>query len=122
MNDILLSPIRLSELEHLIEKSVQRALAKQSQAVPDAEPYGDFNWLRTTVPYPESTLRIKSAAGEIPGLVKFGKRVLYDKSVVLNWLRSRTLDLAKTTETAKAAEEPNNLQLRKKSRLTNRKK
>lgn len=57
----------------------------------DANPYGDFNWLKSTCPgVPVSTLRIKSAAGEIPGIVKFGKRVLYDKAAVLNYLQSQT--------------------------------
>jgi hypothetical protein len=55
------------------------------------EPYGDFNWLRATCPgIPTSTLRIKSAAGDIPGVVKFGKRVLYEKAAVLGWLQSQT--------------------------------
>lgn len=52
--------------------------------------YGDFNWLCTTCSgVPRSTLRVKSAAGEIPGVIKFGKRVLYQKADVLNWLRSQ---------------------------------
>lgn len=67
------------------------ALITTSSPAPDADPYGDFNWLQATCSgVPASTLRIKSSKGEIPGLVKFGKRVLYDKSAVLNWLRSQT--------------------------------
>ena len=59
--------------------------------VTDNDPYGDFKWLVATCPgVPASTLRIKSAAGEIPGVVKFGKRVLYEKAAVLEYLRSQT--------------------------------
>lgn len=60
-------------------------------AATEADLYGDFKWLQSTCHgVPASTLRIKSAAGEIPGVVKFGKRVLYEKAAVLNWLRSQT--------------------------------
>lgn len=83
---------------------------------PDAEPYGDFKWLTGTCSgVPASTLRIKSAAGEIPGVVKFGKRVLYDKTAVLNWLRSQTRQpLPNATELERVAEEQINRQLAKK--------
>ena len=32
----------------------------------------------------------KSAMNKIPGKIKFGKRVLYNKSVVLKWLRDQS--------------------------------
>ncbi|GAB3805533.1 hypothetical protein GCM10028819_38970 [Spirosoma humi] len=68
-----------------------RTLLSNHSGTTDAEPYGDFKWLVTTCPgVPASTLRIKSAAGDIPGVIKFGKRVLYEKASVLNWLRSQT--------------------------------
>lgn len=50
--------------------------------------FGDFHWLTSICPVPQSTLRQKSAKGEIPGVIKVGKRVLYEKAVVLEWLRS----------------------------------
>ena len=60
-------------------------------SIPDVNPFGDFRWLVATCSgVPASTLRVKSAAGEIPGVVKFGKRVLYEKATVLDWLRNQT--------------------------------
>lgn len=84
-----------------------RTLLTASAPAPDNEPYGDFHWLQGTCSgVPASTLRIKSAAGEIPGTVKFGKRVLYEKVKVLDWLRSMTRPLAtNTVEVKRAAEE-----------------
>ena len=84
-------------LASLIRPIVKEAVREEFNALnttpataPDADPYGDFKWLAATCSgVPASTLRIKSAAGEIPGVVKFGKRVLYDKATVLNWLRSQ---------------------------------
>lgn len=77
---------RLSNIEALLLD-----IKYSSSPSTPTEPYGDFHWLRGTCPgVPASTLRIKSAAGEIPGVVKFGKRVLYDKAIVLSWLRDQT--------------------------------
>ena len=80
------------------------------------EPYGDFNWLVTTCSgVPASTLRIKSAAGEIPGVVKFGKRVLYEKALVLNWLGSQARQpVPSAADITLAAEEQVRRQLAKK--------
>ncbi|GAB3949548.1 hypothetical protein GCM10028805_25970 [Spirosoma harenae] len=96
---------RLTNLEALTLEVLQYLRSgKTNAATIDADPYGDFKWLQSTCSgVPTSTLRIKSAAGQIPGVVKFGKRVLYDKAVVLNWLRSQTLeaiDMAKIEESA----------------------
>ena len=79
---------RLSNIEDLLLDLKHKPT---SAIAPNVEPYGDFKWLAATCSgVPVSTLRIKSAAGEIPGVVKFGKRVLYDKEAVLTWLRSQT--------------------------------
>lgn len=79
---------RLSNIEDLLLDLKHKPAQNNA---PDTEPYGDFNWLKATCfGVPASTLRIHSAAGKIPGVVKFGKRVLYEKASVLNWLRSQT--------------------------------
>ena len=79
-------PIMAQCLQEVIEK-----IKSSPVNIPNVNPYGDFNWLRSICPgVPASTLRIKSAAGDIPGVVKFGKRVLYDKTIVLNWLKRQT--------------------------------
>lgn len=106
---------RLSNIEELLLDLKHKPT---STTAPDADPYGDFNWLKATCSgVPASTLRIKSAAGDIPGVVKFGKRVLYDKAAVLNWLRSQTQTTKPATDLASleaAVEEQINHRLSKK--------
>ncbi|GAB3809503.1 hypothetical protein GCM10028819_51440 [Spirosoma humi] len=106
-------------LEALIFDAVDRAIKiNQSTPAPEADPYGDFKWLTATCSgVPASTLRIKSAAGEIPGVVKFGKRVLYEKVAVLNWLRSQTRQpMPSAAKLEQAAEEQISRQLAKKGK------
>lgn len=102
----------------IVAQCVQEAIQKITTApatAPNADPYGDFKWLTATCPgVPASTLRIKSAAGEIPGVVKFGKRVLYEKALVLNWLRSQTRQpAADAADLTRAADEQITRQLAK---------
>ncbi|ARK10376.1 hypothetical protein A6C57_08565 [Fibrella sp. ES10-3-2-2] len=81
---------RINRLESLLIE-IKDALPKNNllNNQLDQVPFGDFAWLQGACPgIPASTLRIKSAAGEIPGTKKVGKRVLYEKIEVLNWIRS----------------------------------
>lgn len=112
-------------LASLIRPIIKDALREEIQiinttsaSISDTEPYGDFRWLTATCPgVPASTLRIKSASGEIPGVIKFGKRVLYEKTTVINWLRSQTRQTAQApTEVKRVADDQINRQLGKKSR------
>ncbi|GAB2560773.1 helix-turn-helix transcriptional regulator [Spirosoma areae] len=104
---------RLSNIEDLLLDLKHKPSPAASL---NADPYGDFNWLVATCSgIPRSTLRIYSAAGKIPGVVKFGKRRLYEKAAVLNWLRSQTrqtVDMAKIEQTA---DQQVNTQLHKQS-------
>lgn len=102
---------RLNNLEVLTLEVLQ--LLRSPHTAPNADPYGDFKWLAATCSgVPTSTLRIKSAAGEIPGVIKFGKRVLYEKASVLNWLHSQTRQPAPdTVELERAADEQISRQL-----------
>lgn len=103
---------RLSNIEGLLLELKRSSVS--STATTGTDPYGDFNWLRSTCPgVPASTLRIKSAAGEIPGVVKFGKRVLYEKDAVLNWLRSQTRQSVNAVLIEQQAEEQISQQLGK---------
>ena len=105
---------RLNNLEALTLEVLQLLRTNPSAPTPDADPYGDFKWLESTCPgVPASTLRIKSAAGEIPGVVKFGKRVLYEKALVLNWLRSQTRQPINSALVEQKAEEQFSQQLGK---------
>lgn len=90
----------VEQLRTLLVEACSIALKHNQPLAPatlDADPYGDFKWLTATCSgVPASTLRIKSAAGEIPGVVKFGKRVLYQKAAVLDYLHSQTRQPAPT--------------------------
>ena len=77
--------------EAFIFDAIDKAIKlNQNSIIPlsNTEPYADFGWLCSVCSgIPESTLRIKSAAGKIPGVKKVGKRVIYEKAAVLQWLR-----------------------------------
>lgn len=113
--DQTLRPILREMLRDELADILPSIKSKSLDQDQDTTPYGDFNWLQNTCPgIPASTLRIKSAAGEIPGVVKFGKRVLYEKAVVLNWLRSQTRTSVDTAQLEQDAEAQFNRQLKKK--------
>ncbi|MVM36463.1 hypothetical protein GO730_00375 [Spirosoma sp. HMF3257] len=104
---------RLSNIEDLLLDLKHKSAPSP---LPNADPYGDFKWLATTCSgVPESTLRIKSASGEIPGVIKLGKRVLYEKAIILNWLRSQTRQTVDIAEIERAADVQVSAHLRKRS-------
>ncbi|MEZ0483204.1 hypothetical protein [Fibrella aquatica] len=70
-------------------KATVKKLAERSSTM--SEPYGTFKWLCLVAPIPIGTLRIRSSRGEIPGTKKIGKRLLYNKETVLEWLESQDL-------------------------------
>ena len=110
------------QLKAIVADAVYAALKyhQSDTPTPDPNPYGDFRWLAATCSgVPASTLRIKSAAGEIPGVVKFGKRVLYEKAAVLSWLRSQTRRPAPdAAELERAADEQISRQLAKTGKVS----
>jgi len=80
---------RINRIESQNERIISILVDKKSEASGDLEPFGDFDWLCNTCKgIPAGTLRIKSAAGHIPGMKKVGKRAIFEKQIVLNWLRS----------------------------------
>lgn len=115
--DMEVTVIPVDQLKTLLIESLSVALKyyqPAAQVNSDVDPYGDFKWLQATcVGIPASTLRIKSASGEIPGVVKFGKRVLYEKATVLNWLRSQTRQPVNSALIEQQAEEQFSQQLGK---------
>ena len=81
---------RIDRLESLLIEIKDALKTSQPHEQHGQTAFGDFHWLcEACCGIPASTLRIKSAAGEIPGTKKVGKRVLYEKVEVLNWLRSQ---------------------------------
>jgi hypothetical protein len=92
MNDILLTPIRLNELETLIQNSVERAIkANRPQHVEsknETEQLITFDGLAELLHISKTTAYSNHSKGLIPGGCKQGKRVLFDKQVVLNWIKS----------------------------------
>lgn len=96
--------ISKQELELTVTEAVRIALHEyHSQcAIPqrDENAFGDLDWLYTV--YPDSiskaTIKHKSAMGKIPGKFKLGRRVLYDKAVVLKWMHSQASPETSFTE------------------------
>lgn len=94
MNSNLLI-ISKQDLESTVTEAVRNALHEyHSQCtVPQRtdDAFGDLDWLYTI--YPDSiskaTIKHKSAMGLIPGKFKLGRRVLYDKAIVLAWMHSQ---------------------------------
>lgn len=96
MNDVLLSPLRLSELENLIEKSVLRALGKttltNSTATPPSvyvAPILSAEQVKDMTGWPNGTFYAKVA--QMPdGVVIRGKskRLLFDREKFMLWLKN----------------------------------
>jgi excisionase family DNA binding protein len=91
ISDVLLSPLRLHELETLIEHSVERVL-KAHYTKPDepTEKQDDFltiqeaaEFLKLSVP----TLYSKVSKQELPGVMKRGKRLYFSKVELIEYLK-----------------------------------
>ena len=87
MNDVLLSPIRLKELEALILNSIEKALSNQSR-IPEKEE-GKFltvqqaaDFLNLTPP----TIYSKVSKGEIP-FMKKSKRLYFSKEELKTYIK-----------------------------------
>ena len=107
MNDILLTPIRLNELETLIQNSVERAIKanKPQQVEPkeETEQLITFDELAELLHISKTTAYSNYSKGLIPGGCKQGKRVLFDRQIVINWIKSgRKLSNAEVEEQAEA--------------------
>ena len=90
MNDVLLSPVRLSELESLIEKSVQRAFASNQSG----GSISSNNEELLTVPQIAEYLSLSThyvyvliSRGDLP-IMKRGKRVYASKADLFNYLKA----------------------------------
>ncbi|AQG78016.1 hypothetical protein [Spirosoma montaniterrae] len=87
MNDILLSPTQLSELENLIEKSVLRAMAKTSPAV--LLPTADAAPVLSEKQEKETTDCSEANVAQMPeGVVIRGKseRLLFSRDAFSRWV------------------------------------
>jgi hypothetical protein len=90
MNDVLFSPIPLTEIEILIQKSVGAAMVNfQSSTVPkdDKPPFMGFDKACEFLDIAPRTLKGYIAAGTIPNIKKEGK-VYFDRAELIEWLRS----------------------------------
>lgn len=91
MNDILFSPIRLNELEALIQNSVEKALKNYNKQINDKTPSDRWLDIPGLIDYhPEHpayvTIIGKLASGEIPGHKK-GKKWYFLKSEIDDYLK-----------------------------------
>jgi len=93
MKDVLLTPIRLNELETLIQNSVERAMTakhlKQTSSSQQANEWFDLNELIEYDPEKRTkpTWYSKISKGEVP-YHKKGKKVYFLKSEIDKWLRA----------------------------------
>ena len=91
MNDVLLTPIRLNELEILIQNSVERAMkAHQSQKVDTTTPPEQLltiqeaaKFLNLSVP----TIYSKVSKGELP-VMKRSKRLYFSSIELMEYLKA----------------------------------
>ncbi len=105
---------RLSNIENLLLDIKHKP--DSSTPTTDTEPFGDFLWLCATCSgIPASTLRIKSAAGQIPGTQKVGRRVLYEKASVISWIRSNPVTPIDTALIERRAEAQVDTQISKRA-------
>lgn len=91
MNDILFSPIRLNQLEILIENSVEKAMKNlPTKITPPAElpEFFTIEEVAKLLGITKPTIYSKNSRGELPGVCKRGKKLYFDRKVLLEWLRS----------------------------------
>lgn len=103
MNDVLLSPIRLSELETIIQNSVERALkAYQPKQV---EKNGDSERLLTVkeaacfLNLSVHTIYSKVSRGELP-VMKQGKKLHFSNTELMQYLKNGRKKTYSEIETA----------------------
>ena len=86
----IITSLKVSELEQLVEKAVERVLSSQiikKEQLPDKvgiEVASEITGLL------KSTIYKKSYSGEIP-CYRMGKRLVFSRSELLNWQDSRTI-------------------------------
>ncbi len=91
MNDVLLSPLRLSELENLIEKSVLRALSKAAPVPPqpaDVAPVMSSKQVQEMTGWPNGTFYAKVAEMPEGVVIRKSKRLLFDREKLMVWLKT----------------------------------
>ena len=89
MNDVLLTPIRLNELELLIQNSVERAMnAHSAKQIEQSDQLDEF----LTIPQAAKLLHLsvptmygKTHRNELP-FMKRGKRVLFSKKQLIEYI------------------------------------
>lgn len=88
MNDVLLSPIRLKELEALISNSIEKALNKQNR-FPEKEE-GKFLTVQQAADFLDltpPTIYSKVSRGELP-FMKRSKRLYFSKEELKTYIKA----------------------------------
>ena len=105
MNDVLLSPIRLNELETLIQNSVERAISALKYKITDTTEQAEQNftvsqaadYLNLAVP----TIYSMVSRGELP-YMKRSKRLYFSRLELSNYLKEgRKKTVAETVSDAR---------------------
>ncbi|AUD04652.1 hypothetical protein [Spirosoma pollinicola] len=78
--------VRLSNIEVLL--SDLKLIHLVASGVPANESrFGNFKWYINETGQAESTARQRIARGEVPGVTKMGKKLLFEKAVVLQSIK-----------------------------------
>jgi predicted DNA-binding transcriptional regulator AlpA len=101
-NPFELIETRLARIEALLMELDRTQ--HHSPAIPTGETrYGNFNWYLTETGEAASTARQRIAKGEVPGITKLGKRLIFDKSIIRSWIQEK--QRATNTQVAHTANE-----------------
>ena len=75
---------RLSKIESLLAGLQQ---ASPSTPTNEVSHFGDFNWYIAETGEAPSSARQRISRDEVPGVTRLGKRLLFEKAVVRQWIR-----------------------------------
>ena len=95
MNNLILSPIPLEEMENMIKVAVKNAFEKYHASLPNTRQkskFGDIDWFRAKHPkHPaKATVYTNICNGKIPKFLIYKpegtKQILFYKDLVLQWI------------------------------------
>ena len=94
--------LRLDKIEALLTRLTETQIYSIASRNEENR-YGNFDWYITETGEAQSTARQRIAKGEVPGVIKLGKRLLFDKALVRSWLADNQRMV--TTQLTQAADD-----------------
>lgn len=78
---------RLSNIEAILSKLEHIHLGAPDLPATESR-YGNFNWYLSETGEAKSSARQRIARNEVPGITHLGKRLLFDKAVIRQWIKN----------------------------------